>query len=354
MNKAENILRLNFSAFDNSWILNYAYTQLRDGWKITPWKKEIFFFIIDWLSNSDTIKVATSGSTGTPKTISLSKKHVVKSAEATNRFFKMHKGQKALLCLPTKYIAGKMMIVRALVGRYNLYAVEPTLTPRFDETTLDFAAMTPAQVASLLKSEEGNRLLNSIDKLIIGGSEIPVSLEKELLSKKTNIWHTYGMTETITHIALRKVNGTNPEPLFYPMEHVALSQKNQQLVIDAPDIGVHKLLTNDLIEFTKNGGFRVLGRKDNVVISGGIKLFPEIIEKKLAGVCKKPFYFSGKNDEQLGTKLVMYIESDEAVNLEALKRQIDLKVDKYESPKEIIVQKHFKRTVSGKIVRENN
>ncbi|RLD90680.1 MAG: O-succinylbenzoic acid--CoA ligase [Bacteroidetes bacterium] len=352
MNKAQNLLRLNFSSFDKSWVLNYAYTQLRDGWALTSWKKEIFYFIIDWLSESKTIKVTTSGSTGKPKTLLLYKEYVKRSAEATNLFFDLKKGDKALLCLPVKYIAGKLMIVRALEGKYNLFCVEPSLTPLFDETFINFSAMTPAQVSSLLSEEQGRLLLDKIDKLIIGGDRIPTPLEKKLQTINTKVWHTYGMTETITHIALRKVNGYEASSWFIPMEHVSLSRQNRQMVIDAPAIGVHQMLTNDVVELNQDGSFIVLGRKDNVVISGGIKLFPEAIENKLEEVCKKPFYFLGVSDNVLGCKLVMYVESDEPIDVDGLKKTISMLLDKYEMPKDIIVKKHFKKTISNKIIRE--
>ncbi len=352
MNKAQNLLRLNFSSFDKAWVLNYAYTQLREGWALTSWKKDIFYFIIDWLSNAETIKVTTSGSTGVPKTMQLNKKYVKKSAEATNSFFGLKKGDKALLCLPVKYIAGKLMIVRALEGKYNLYCVEPSLTPRFDEAPIDFSAMTPAQANSLMASNQGRLLLGNINQLILGGDRIPTSLEKKLQTIDTKVWHTYGMTETITHVALRRVNGNDASEWFYAMKHVSLSHQDNQLVINAPAIGVNRMVTNDVVDFNRDGGFKVLGRKDNVVISGGIKLFPETIEKKLEGVCNKPFYFSGVSDDTLGSKLVMYIESDEFMDLEPLRKKVFLLLDKYEIPKDIIVKKHFKRTISNKIIRE--
>lgn len=352
MNHPQKLLRLNFLAFKQSWVLNYAYSQLRDGWALTPWKKEIFYFLIDWLSDSDTIKVTTSGSTGTPKTITLKKEFVRNSAMATNRFFNLKKGDSALLCLPLKYIAGKLMIIRALEGKFNLYCVEPSLTPLFNESAIDFAAMTPAQVSSLLDVEAGRQLLNNIDKLIIGGDRIPAVLETKLQSFNTKVWNTYGMTETITHIALRSVNGSSASESFYPMEHVSVSEKNNQLVVNAPEIGVHQLVTNDIVAFKDDGSFIVLGRKDNVVISGGVKLFPELIEKKLEKICRKPFYFSSKTDVKLGAKLVMYIESNENIEINELVNKIALVVSKFEMPKELIVRKHFDRTISGKIVRE--
>jgi len=352
MTKARNLLRLNFSAFDKKWFLNYAYTQLREGWVITDWKKEILYFIIDWLSESEEMKSTTSGSTGTPKTIALKKEFVVNSAKATNQFFGLKKNDTALLCLPVKYIAGKLMIMRAMEQKMNLYCVEPSLTPSFDETSVDFAAMTPAQVASLLETEKGTQLLENIDKLIIGGDAIPVKLEEKLQILKTNVWNSYGMTETITHIALRKVNGADASQVFKTLPNVTVSLADDDcLIIDAPNIGVHQMKTNDIAEIFQDGSFKIRGRKDNVVISGGVKLFPEEIEKKLSGICKHPFYFAGVEDEKLGSKLVMVIETHVEINTNELLELFRAKLDKFEIPKEFILVKEFVRTKSGKVKR---
>jgi len=354
MTTAQNLLRLNFSAFDKNWFLNYAYTQLRDGYVITQWKKDIFYFIIDWLSGSDAIKSTTSGSTGVPKTITLKKEFVTNSAKVTNDFFHLKKSDSSLLCLPVKFIAGKLMIVRAMERGLDLYCVEPSLSPSFNQFAIDFAAMTPTQVASLLADGEGRKLLAQIDKLIVGGDAISPSLEDKIGELSTNVWHSYGMTETITHIAMRKVNGVGASQNFTPLKHAEVSLASDNcLVIDASLIGVAKLKTNDIAELHADGSFRVRGRKDNVVISGGIKLFPEEIEKKITGVCNWPYYLAGVNDDLLGNRLVMYVESSVEIDTGNLLKKIASKVDKYQIPKEIIVVKQFVRTDSGKILRHS-
>jgi O-succinylbenzoic acid--CoA ligase len=352
MLKAQNLLRLNFKSFDDAWILNYSYTLLREGWSLTEWKKEILYFLIDWLSHSEDIKTTTSGSTGTPKTISLKREYVKNSAEATNNFFGLKKGDNALLCLPVKYIAGKLMIVRALETKMNLYCIEPSLTPDFKQLNIDFAAMTPAQVSSLLETHKGKKLLNNIEKLIIGGDKISVSLEDKLQELDTQIWHTYGMTETITHIALRKVNGINKTKYFTSLKGINISLSDDNcLIIDAPKIGVRFLKTNDIAKINEDGSFKIIGRKDNVVISGGIKLFPEEIEKKTENLIKYPYFFTGVTDNKLGSKLVMVIESKQPVNKTAIYEEIKPILSKFEIPKNIIVVDNFERTSTGKIKR---
>ena len=352
MSTQKNILRLNFASFDKAWILNYSYTLLRESWSLTEWKKEVLYFIVDWLSGSDEIKTTTSGSTGTPKTISLKKEYVKRSALKTLKFFNLKQGDKALLALPVKYIAGKLMIVRAIEGKMNLYCVEPSLTPAFDETVIDFAAMTPAQVSALLETENGKELLNKIKKLIIGGDKISRSLETKLDALKTEIWHTYGMTETITHIALKKVNGKDKTQYFKPLPGVSLSlAEDNRLIIDAPGIGVRFMKTNDIAEINPDGSFIIKGRIDNVIISGGVKLFPEEMEKKIEKVMRKPFYFKGEPDDKFGEKPVLVIESEIPVDKEKVMKEIKPLLSKYELPKKIITKKEFEKTLSGKIKR---
>ena len=345
-------LRLNFKAFDKAWVLNYAYSLLRESHSLTPWKKEILYFLIDWLTGKDEIKTTTSGSTGIPKTITLKKKYIKNSAKTTIDFFRLQEGNNIFLSLPVKYIAGKLMIIRALEGKMNLYAVEPSLTPVLEDVSIDFAAMTPSQVAALLETEKGKNFLKKIKTLIIGGDKITAALEEKLQSLQTNIWHTYGMTETITHIALRKVNGKNRSKYFTPLPGVSLSlSSDQRLIIDAPHIGVRFLMTNDMAELNDDNTFAIKGRKDNVVISGGIKLFPEEIEKKIEKVIPYPFYFTGITDEKLGNKLVMIIESKQPLNTGNIFNKIKPLLSKYELPKEIIVKQSFEKTVSGKLKR---
>ena len=355
MSREKKILRLNMQAFDAVWHLKYAYTHLKDNWSPAPWKKELMYFIIDWLSDSETIDAQTSGSTGNPKKIKLYKKRMEASAQATLDVFDLKAGDKALLCLPIKYIAAKMMVVRAFKGKLDLYCIPPSLSPVSEWTpSLDFAAFTPAQLSQLLKTESGASFVNNIRKIILGGGPVPADLEENVQTLEPQIWHTYGMTETMSHIALRKMNGTDRSNCFYPLPDVQLTENESGcLTITAPYLGVYGLETNDLVEMQNDGGFKILGRKDHVVNSGGVKLFPEQIEQKLSGFIEEPFYVGAVPDEQLGEKLTLFVESEnpDRVKKEQLEKILEEKLSGFEIPRKIIFEKQFLRTESGKIIR---
>ena len=356
MSKEKKILRLNMQAFDEAWHLKYAYTHLKDNWSPAPWKKELMYFVIDWLSQSATIAAETSGSTGVPKKIKLSKEFMEVSARATLDYFGLLAGDKALLCLPAKYIAAKMMVVRAFVGKLDLYCIPPSLNPASEWTPpLDFAAFTPAQLSELLKTEEGLSFVKSIKKIILGGGSIPAVLESKVQTLDTQIWHTYGMTETMSHIALRKVNGNDKSGCFYPMPGVQLAKNDSGcLTITAPNLGIFGLETNDLVEMQQGGGFKIIGRKDNVVNSGGVKLFPEQIEQKLSGFIEDPFFVGSVPDEQLGEKLTLFVESEDAgeSRQEQIRKVLNERLSGLEIPRAIVFEKSFSRTESGKIIRK--
>ena len=342
-------------AFDASWHLKYAYTHLEENWSPAPWKKELMYFLIDWLSDAKEVVASTSGSTGKPKKIRLQKKFMEVSARTTLDFFGLKPGDKALLCLPIRYIAAKMMVVRAAAGKLDLYCIEPKLYPFSTWTpTLDFAAMTPAQAEKLLETAEGKAFLNRIKKLLLGGAALSPVLEEKLQSLETAVWHSYGMTETLSHVALRKVNGPDREAGFRPLPGIELRKTPEGcLTITAPHIGVFDLETRDVAVFLPDGSFRIQGRTDNVINSGGVKLFPEQIEQKLVAWVTVPFYVGKKQDALLGERPVLFIESEawpqEQINL--LQEQMQTALDKLEIPDEIVFQKTFRRTASGKIIR---
>ncbi len=356
MEHEKKILRLNWQAFDASWHLKYAYTHLKENWSPAPWKKELMYFLVDWLSDTEVVVATTSGSTGKPKKIRLQKKFMEVSARMTLDFFGLKPGDKALLCLPVRYIAAKMMVVRAAVGKLDLYCIEPRLYPFSTWTPpLDFAAMTPAQAEKLLETEEGKAFLSRIKKLLLGGAALSPRLEEKLQSLKTAVWHSYGMTETLSHVALRKVNGPDKEESFRPLPGITLKQTQMGcLSITAPHIGVFDLRTNDVAEFLPGGSFRIQGRTDNVINSGGVKLFPEQIEQKLAAWITAPFYVRKKPDSLLGERPVLFIESEvwPQEQIKLLQMRIQTALDKLEIPDEIVFKKTFRRTASGKIIRE--
>lgn len=308
--------------------------------------KELHHFFLEWFSSDNTaITVNTSGSTGVPKPIALQKKHMVNSAIATGEYFSLRAKTKALLCLPVNFIAGKMMLVRAITLGWHLDIVKSNSTPLKEvEEHYDFAAMVPLQVENSLKK------INFIKLLIIGGGVVSNTLQQKLQQVTTNAFATYGMTETITHIAIKKLNKITTSNVFYkalPDVNIFVDERNC-LVIEAPKISDKIVFTNDVVELTSSNTFNWLGRFDNIINSGGIKLQPELIEKKIKPYVKQRFFVAGIPDEILGEKVVLIIEK----NTSEFSENAIKSLNKYEKPKEIHRIKRFVETSSKKIDRK--
>ncbi|MCF6279982.1 MAG: AMP-binding protein [Flavobacteriaceae bacterium] len=266
---------------------------------------DVFSFLSDFFSDSDKIIVKTSGSTGTPKMIELKKKFMTNSALATAEFFDLKENTTALLCINPSFIAGKMMLVRAMVLGWKLDIVKPSSNPlKGVEKTYDFCAMVPMQVHHSFDN------LHQIRKLIIGGGILSKEIENKLQTIKTTCFVTYGMTETVTHVAVKKiVNCELGVTNFKAFPNVYfLQDKRGCLVINAPKIAKNKVVTNDLVEIISDTEFQWLGRYDNIINSGGIKLIPEQIEEKLAKIIEQRFFVSSIPDKILGKKLVLVVE----------------------------------------------
>lgn len=316
------------------------------------WWQHIVDFLEQWANNSPEVDVFTSGSTGKPKKIKLQKTHLWQSASQTCDFFKLNSKTNALLCLPVNYIAGKMMLVRAMVVKMNLICVQPTANPikNLDEK-IDFAAMVPMQV---YRGVENVEKFNQIKNLIIGGGKVSDKLIKKLSPFRGKVFETFGMTETISHIAIKQLI-PKKETHFTPLKGVKISQsENKTLIIDCPKIGVNKLKTNDIIEFdNKIGTFNWLGRTDFLINSGGIKIIPELIEKKIEKYISSTFLIVGKGDDQFGEKLILIIQQTDKKNeVNELMEKIKTVLPPKFLPKEIIFVKEIPLTPSGKINRK--
>jgi O-succinylbenzoic acid--CoA ligase len=334
-----NKFKLNGFSFTKDDLLRVAYSFIKEG---EAYEKPLGIFILDWFDPKPYLEMNTSGSTGVPKIIRVEKQAMVNSALATGDFFDLQPGQKVLHCLPTDYVAGKMMFVRAFILGLDMEFVAPSSHPMERvKGDFDFCGMVPLQAKNSLND------LHRIKKLIIGGAKINKTLESELVVIPSQIYETYGMTETITHIAAKRVG----ESAFTVLPNVKVTQDDRHcLVIDAHTISGEKIVTNDLAELISDTQFVWKGRFDNVINSGGIKLIPEQIEEKLATSISNCFFVYGQADELLGEKLVLYVEGetipiDESV-FEAL--------DKYERPKEIVFIPEFKRTATGKVIRDQS
>lgn len=280
-------------------------------------------FLCRWhQADVDTMLVQTSGSTGVPKAMFVPKVRMRASAEATLRFLGLKEGDTALLCLPLKYIAGQMMVVRAEIGRLHLLVVEPSSRPL--ATLADaphFAAMTPMQVYESLQHVHDAALLREIRHLLIGGGATSAALEKQLIDFPYAVWSTYGMTETLSHIALRRLNGVGRSSYYRPLAgvNVSLNAERQTLDIFAPHVCSEVLHTHDVGEIRADGSFVILGRVDNVVCSGGIKLQIEQLETRLVGVFTMPYALTYVVDARLGQALSL-IYTDPISSKEALAR----------------------------------
>ncbi len=329
-------------------------------------------FLDEWNNDSERVLVHTSGSTGAPKPLWVEKRRMEASARITCDFLGLKEGDTALLCMPLDYIAGKMMVVRSLVRKLKLMVVEPTGHPLVAHQlprVLTFAAMVPMQVYNSLQVPEERERLRQIRHLIIGGGAIDDALARELKDFPNYVWSTYGMTETLSHIALRRLNGAEASEWYTPFDNVSISQNEDGcLVIDAPEVCAERLVTNDIVEISQ-GRFRVVGRKDNVICSGGIKIQAEEVERALMPYLHVPFMITKRKDSKFGEIVVMMVEcrgerreergewkEERGERIEEslktrLQRLCREHLPKYWQPRDFVFVERIPMTETGKIAR---
>lgn len=327
---------------------------------ISPLNEEeihCFDFINEWFSEKEFFIVPTSGSTGIPKLIKVTRQQMQYSAKMTGEALKLKKGMNAFVCLSTQHIAGKMMLVRAFELDLNLTIVTPSSNPfeDFSPTKIDFIALVPFQLQSILESNQSN-FLENCHAIIVGGAPVSYDLAQKIKHKKSPIFSTYGMTETVSHIALKLLNGKTKENYFQCLPNVIIKQDERNcLTIQSPVSNNEILITNDLVNITSPSSFEWLGRVDNVINSGGIKIQIEQVEQKITEYFYEKnianrFIIGGINDEQFGTKVVLIIEGKCAIELNSLKPILT----KYELPKLIFFIPSLVETKTGKIDRKQS
>ena len=321
-------------------------------------------FIDEWNNDSAYVEVKTSGSTGEPKRMLVEKRRMLNSARITCDFLGLKPGDTALLCMSTDYIAGKMMVVRSIERGLKLIEVEPcghpldikhlTLNIKHSQFSIfnfqfDFAAMVPMQVYNSLQVPEEKERLMAIRHLIIGGGAIDEAMEAELRTFPYAVWSTYGMTETLSHIALRRISGPEASEWYMPFPTVKLSTTDEGcLVIDAPEVCAQTLTTNDIVELKSDGRFRIRGRKDNVICSGGIKIQIEEVEQILKKYMRVPYIISKRKDEKFGEIVVLLTEGDTA-EAQTICEQV---LPKYHQPKVYLHVNQIPLTETGKPARK--
>jgi O-succinylbenzoic acid--CoA ligase len=324
---------------------------------LTEYEIRVIKFANEWASGKEKFEFQTSGSTGTPRKIPFTRKQLKASAGLTKDFFQLKEGQTALLCLDPEFIAGKMMIVRALEIGMNLICEPPASNPiKTLKTSIDFAAFVPYQIETILNSSSSDKL-DLIKTAIIGGSTVSDDLLKQVQTLPTQFFETYGMTETLTHIAVRKLNPVQPE--FHTLPGIRISLDIRQcLTIQPSHLGDEIIQTNDVAILTDESSFKIIGRHDHIINTAGVKISPEVIESKIELILKtivpeRQYFIAGVSDIEFGQKIVLYIEMDE-LSLDTKTKLIEKfksTLKKWEVPKEIVTIPAFKRTNSGKINR---
>ncbi len=323
----------------------------------TPFEKATLTFCRQWLNGQEIFTIKTSGSTGKPKSISVSRNQMQASARQTIRFFNITQQDTLLVCLPTAYIAGMMMLVRAFEAAARIVAVEPAGNPLAAcQQKVDFVALVPLQLQQVLADSASRQKLQACRAAIVGGAPLTPQLEQDLQGFPTPVYATFGMTETLTHFALRALSPT-PETDYQALDQVTIGLDARGcLTVSSPGTGQQTIVTNDLAVITAPGRFRWLGRYDHVINSGGIKLQTEELEQQVAHLWQQTghqerFFITALPDSRLGQKVALVIES--AASPQAF-RQLpwDDYFDRYARPKEILTVTHFAETPTGKIDRQ--
>jgi O-succinylbenzoic acid--CoA ligase len=319
-------------------------------------EQALFTFIREWLGNADSFRMTTSGSTGNPKAIAVSRDQMIASATLTLQALQLHKGQSALICLSPEFIAGKMMIVRSLIAGMKIIAVNPAARP-LDALTesIDFAAFVPLQVHDMLHGN--NDSFRKVRQVLVGGGSLDAQDITRLKDLPCSFYATYGMTETVSHVALRKLNGPNATDYYQGMPGIAFEADDRGCLVihwsalDAP------VVTNDLVQLMDDVRFLWLGRWDNVINSGGKKIIPEKLESSIAIALQNAgfyerFFVAGIPDTRLGRKVVMIIEGNHInQKYNNLRSLLQSTLQSHEVPKEFYSCDHFTETQTGKVNR---
>lgn len=328
----------------------------------SPFEVATLKFCNEWLNSKETFTIKTSGSTGNPKIINLSSKQMKASAQMTLKALQLEENDTALVCLNTRYIAGIMMLTRGLVGKLQLVIQEPSSNPFLDISNfkIDFTAVVPLQLQTAIENKKSRAVIKNIRNIIIGGAPVSSTLEAVVESFDNKIFHTYGMTETVSHVALRRLSGDQKTNYYSPLDGIDIDTDQRGcLKLKGAVTNNQWIVTNDLVTLLNNSKFIWHGRIDNVINSGGIKFQIEELEKKIDQIFQKlniikRFFIVGKPNEFLGEEIVLIIEGDNNVEEKnALQVLIKESLKKFEAPKFIYFISSFKETPTGKIQKKD-
>ncbi|NNF83221.1 MAG: AMP-binding protein [Flavobacteriaceae bacterium] len=342
--KVHNRFKLDGMHYSHDDLQEVGYSLVKEG---DPYEIQVGDFLLNWLDHKDTVELKTSGSTGDPKVITLPKQVLVNSAINTGDYFNLEPGDRGLLCLPARYIAGKMMLVRAMILGLELDTASPAHHVLFsDIKPYDLCAMTPLQLRNALSR------LDCFNLVIVGGSPVPTKLIEDIQEKKTVVYETFGMTETASHFAVKKLNHHTSESDKYFQclagNKVTLDDRGC-LVLNSNHLSEIPVVTNDLVNLHSDTQFEWLGRIDTVINSGGIKLHPEKIERKLSPLMNRRYFIASEPDEDLGEHVILVVETEE----DDFDESVFEVLDTYEKPKQVYLLPNFAETETRKVSREH-
>ncbi|NOZ74869.1 MAG: AMP-binding protein [FCB group bacterium] len=319
-----------------------------------PWLRQLGVFLQEWWDENPELFFRTSGSTGKPQTVRFTKDQCRESARRTLDYFSIKTGAKTCLCLPTAYVAGKMMVIRAITGSLDLVAVPPKMNPwDHDLPEIDFAAVTPQQLSDPEAMDQLVRVMNSEGILLVGGAPIPEPTRRKISDIEIPVFETYGMTETLTHVAVKRISHPT-EPLFTAFPDVSLDiDARNCLTITAPYLGPDRIQTRDIVRLEDSTRFEWVGRLDRVINSGGVKIQPEDIEARIGEeLTNHLFFIHPLPDKRFGEKVVLWVEGDPGSGMEADIAEIVQSIPGLERPREYHILPRFQRTSTGKIDRQ--
>jgi o-succinylbenzoate---CoA ligase len=321
----------------------------------TEYEQKVIDFCKKWKSGQQEFILKTSGSTGEPKPITLTRFQMEASAKLTGKTFDLQKGDKALVCLNVEYIAGIMMLVRGMVLELELTIIEPNSSPldNLEDSLFDFAAFVPLQLQNIMTHKNQVSVLTKMKAIIVGGAAVNEVLEQEIQNLQVPIFSTYGMTETVSHIAIRRLNGEDRTDNFKVLNNVKIGIDERNCLNIKADASNNELIqTNDIVEIVNESAFKLIGRFDNIINSGGVKIQLEKVEKIVEQNLNQERLFAyGIEDLTLGQKLILIIESNflSEENKKNLLQILNKSLSKYEIPKQIFTINPFSETPTGKI-----
>ncbi|MEN7548729.1 AMP-binding protein [Rapidithrix thailandica] len=342
--------------------ITFDQIALKDYQVRGDYHQKVLDFCHAWLNGQTTFTLHTSGSTGKPKPITLQREQLLASIWMTDQALGLQAMHNALVCINTEYIGGKMMLARCLELGLNMYVVKPSSNPFQelpDNLTIDFSALVPLQLQQILEHPQSKYMLNSLQSVIVGGAPVSQQLQKELQALNVLVYQTYGMTETVSHIALKALNGNSASTLYHTLDQVKISLDERNcLVIEAPSTNFAKIITNDVVKLHSENSFEWIGRYDHVINSGGVKIQLEEVERAVENLFAGEgytanFLLGAVPDQALGEKLVLLMEDQPwpQKQQDQLTRQLRQKMDKYHMPKAIHFLEEFPKTASGKTDR---